>query len=152
MYFSKSLPKRTFNHFRFNGTDIDQLDNCTARGYILDNSAEVYTRQFFSPCTDERINDFANSEDASCLNTLDQTITAPVLDPDFDNVLLSNTNQNECKSRFGQNNIVHPDDIHNCEKVRCQDVDNKNETYRSFSPFDNTICDEGRVRLKGKLN
>lgn len=112
----------------------------------MDNDEDFYERHFFSECSGREFDSIISSQSASCLNKPNHVTIQALLDPDFDNYLVSTTIQEECRNRLiEQHGHVNSEDVSNCKKVRCSGSSSNMEII--FTPQDNTKCGLNRVKI-----
>lgn len=101
-------------------------------------------QHFFSQCTDNQIDEFLKSDEATCLKTLNEVKNPPVLDPDYDDVMVIQSIVEQCRLRIGDPEATVSTESHNrCRSVHCQSRRFGKEIF--FSPLENTPCGDNYV-------
>lgn len=118
---------------------------CTGLGYIDNANFDPTLRHFFSSNGDGTISRYIQGPNCQQERDTNADVTHVELDPDFDNVMVTRSIQEECQSRLNifPDAIVPPEDLNICTKVRCRSWNNDKEI--AFSPLDNMNCGEDRV-------
>lgn len=121
------------------------MEKCPDSQHIMCTNTNPDKRQYFSGKDDNTFLDFILSK-SNCLSRRKAWQTPTILDPDYDNVIVTRTLEEECQKWSNYEGArVHPDDVGKCTKVRCQL--RKGDNAVVISPLDNTKCGANRVIL-----